>query len=488
MSSNAMSRNLPLIAFPLAKLVLQLVNYRGYGMFRDEFYYLACADHLAWGYVDHPPFSILFLWIVKGLLGDSLLAVRLSPALAGAATVLLAGLIARRFGGGRAAQSLAMLAVLCAPVYLSLNHFYSMNAFDILLWGLAAYVMLTLLQEDDQRRWILLGVVLGIGLLNKISVLWLGFGLLVGLLATDRRRTLKTPGPWLAAGMAFALWVPHLVWQMTHGWPTVEFIRNATGNKMVQVTPLAFLESQVMMMNVLSLPLWLAGLVWLLFATEGRSYRLLGVVYLAVFGLLILSGTSRAGYLSPVYIWLLPAGAVAAERLLTRWRAAPLWACAVALAISGMLFAPFALPVLPVDTFIDYAKRMGIGPSTAERKELAELPQFYADMHGWEEIVETVAGVYHSLPPEEQEKAAIFTFNYGDAGAIDYLGRRRGRGAERGRSCWLWVTSARRWRRASSRSNSAPSSNAGAACRTKTTGRCGSPAAYAGHWTRPGLP
>ena len=436
-----MNKNLVLVAFPLAKLLIHLTTYHGYGMFRDEFYYLACADHMAWGYVDQPPLSILFLWVVKTLLGDSLLAVRLLPAVAGAVTVLLVGLMARRLGGGVAAQSLAMLATLVAPVYLSLSHFYSMNGFDILAWALAAYLLIVLLQKDDLRHWIMLGAVLGLGLLNKVSVLWLGFGLFVGLLLTDRRKLLRTPGPWLAGGIAGALFVPHILWQIANGWPTLEFIRNASENKMVEVSPLAFLQSQLMMMNLLAAPLWIAGLIWLLGGKEGRRYRVFGITYVAIFVLLVLNGTSRAGYLAPAYTWLFPAGAVALERLLATWRGGVLrWAYAVPLAISGMLFAPLGLPVLPVDSYIAYARTLGIGPSTAERKELAELPQFYADMHGWESIVETVADVFHSLPPADQEKAAIFTYNYGDAGAIDYLGRRHGlpRAIGGHNSYWLW--------------------------------------------------
>ncbi|TDI13316.1 MAG: phospholipid carrier-dependent glycosyltransferase, partial [Acidobacteria bacterium] len=250
-------RTLPLMVFPAVKLVLHLVTHRGYGMFRDEYYYLACAERLAWGYVDHPPFSIFLLWIVRNLLGDSLLAVRLLPALAGAATVLLVGLMARRLGGGLFAQSLAMVGALAAPIYLALDHFYSMNAFDLVFWALAAYLILLLVQGAGVRVWLLLGAVLGLGLMNKISILWLGFGLLVGLLVTQRRRWLLTPGPWLAAGLAVLLFLPYILWQVGNDWPTVEFIRNASGQKMLEVKPLDFMLSQLRVMNPAVAPLWL---------------------------------------------------------------------------------------------------------------------------------------------------------------------------------------------------------------------------------------
>lgn len=434
-------RTLPLMVFPAVKLVLHLVTHRGYGMFRDEYYYLACAERLAWGYVDHPPFSIFLLWIVRNLLGDSLLAVRLLPALAGAATVLLVGLMARRLGGGLFAQSLAMVGALAAPIYLALDHYYSMNAFDLLFWALAAYLILLLVQGAGVRVWLLLGAVLGLGLMNKISILWLGFGLLVGLLVTQRRRWLLTPGPWLAAGLAVLLFLPYILWQVGNDWPTVEFIRNASGQKMLEVKPLDFMLSQLRVMNPAVAPLWLAGLAWLLASARGAPFRMLGWMYVAVFLLLILNGTSRAGYLAPAYTWLLAAGGVASEELFhgRRWGALR-WPAAASLVLAGVVVAPLALPVLPVNSYILYAESLGIAPSTAERKEVAQLPQFYADMHGWDSIVDTVAGVYHTLPPEEQKVVAIFTYNYGDAGAIDLLGRKHGLPPAIGghNNYWLW--------------------------------------------------
>src|SRR5512143_3585555 len=191
--------------FALAKLVLHLATSSGYGYFRDEFYYLACADHLAAGYVDRPPLSILVLAPVRHVLGDSRLALRLVPALLGAATVALVGLMARRLGGGRWGATLAMTAALVAPEYLALDHFYSMNAFDMFLWALTAFVLIHLIDEARPKTWLLLGVVLGLGLLNKISVLWLGAGVAAGLVASPQRRWLATPWPWISGVIAGAL-------------------------------------------------------------------------------------------------------------------------------------------------------------------------------------------------------------------------------------------------------------------------------------------
>ncbi|RPJ74804.1 MAG: phospholipid carrier-dependent glycosyltransferase, partial [Acidobacteria bacterium] len=229
----AMLRRTPLAAalvaplgFAALKLLLHALAITNYGYFRDELYYLACSRHLAWGYVDQPPFSIAVLAGVGALLGHSLPALRLLPALSGAATILLVGLIVRELGGGRFAQALACLCALLAPVWLAIDHFYSMNAFDTFFWSLAAWLLLRALDDDRLGWWAALGVVLGFGLLNKTSVLWFGGGLAVGLIVTPFRRLIARPGPWAAAAIALLLFAPHLVWQWQNGWPTLEFMRN----------------------------------------------------------------------------------------------------------------------------------------------------------------------------------------------------------------------------------------------------------------------
>src|SRR5512143_1556640 len=190
-----------LAALMAATLFMHAAVTGRYGYFRDELYYLASTGHLAWGYVEHPPLSIAILAIVRALLGDSLPALRLVPALAGAATVLLTGLMARRLGGGRFAQGLAALACALTPVFLGTDRVYSMNAIDILIWSLAAWLLLRALDLGRARDW----AVLGLGLLHKISVFWLGGGLLVGLLLTPYRRALLAPGPWLCGAIAAAM-------------------------------------------------------------------------------------------------------------------------------------------------------------------------------------------------------------------------------------------------------------------------------------------
>jgi hypothetical protein len=428
----------PLFAIPLAKLVLHLATFRGYGMFRDEFYYIACSKRLALGYVDQPPFSLLVLAIERMLLGESLFAVRLVPAVVGALTVLVVGLIARELGGGRYAQALSMTTV--GLGFLSVFHKFSMNAFDVLVWALAALLVVRIVNGAPTRLWWLLGVLLGLGLQNKISVLWLGMGLLVGLVASGERRWMKTPWPWVAGVVAALIFLPHVLWQIANGWPTLEFIANATGNKMVEVAPLDFVRGQLGLLNRGATVIWLLGLAFLI-SRRGRKYSILVWIYFAVFVLLLLSASSRAGYLGPAYTWLIAAGGVYAEKLLPVDRGRFLRPVVLALVLLvSLLRLPFSLPVLPVESFIRYAEALGVAPSTEERKQLAELPQSYADMFGWEELVDEVAGVWETLSEDERDDALIFTYNYGNSGAIDYLGRERGLPPSLSghNNYWLW--------------------------------------------------
>ena len=431
-----------LISLAAAKFLFHLgVNIAGgYGYFRDEFYYIACSDHLAFGYVDQPPLSILLLKISRVLLGDSVVAIRLFPALAGALTVYLVGMIAKELGGGRFAQLFAGLCVILAPLHLALGSYYSMNAWDLLVWTLAAWLLVKWINTRDPRLWLWLGLVLGLGLLNKISVLWLGFGIAVGLVVTDNRRILLTPSPWLGAVIASLIFMPHIVWQVVNGWPTLEFMSGAAG-KMVEVTFLKYLGSQIMEMNPLLFPVWFSGLAWYLFAERGKPYRMLGIIYVVVFALLVISGNVRTYYLASAYPMLFASGALvlgmASGTTALKWARA---AFVVLVLQVGIIIAPMATPILPVQKLIKYSEALGMKPKTEEHHRTESLSQFFADMNGWEEIVESVAEVYEDVRSDGSGRWAVFTENYGVAGAVDFHGRKYGLppAISGHNNYWLW--------------------------------------------------
>jgi len=433
-----MSKLSPLAVLPIAKLVLHLVTIRGYGLFRDEYYYVACSRELAWGYVDHPPLAMFLLKLTRSVLGESVIAIRLLPAILGALTVFLVGLITRRLGGGGLAQTLSMTATGLSLLFVF--HYFSMNCIDVLIWTLAAYLMVRIADEGTPKLWVAIGVLLGLGLLNKISVLWLGAGLTAGWLATAERRWFKTPWPWAATGITAAIFAPHVIWQVQSGWPTLEFIRNATSEKMAEVSPIDFAVGQLQMMSPVAVPLWLSGLVFLMASRTMRRYRGLGWAYVTIFAILIASGSSRSGYLLASYTWLFAAGGVAWERGLESRPRILRWSVVGLVALGCFATLPFSLPVLAPERYIAYAESFGVQATTEERKEIGELPQHFADMFGWSELVDTVAEAYNSLSPDEQRVTAIFTYNYGNSGAIDYYASTRGlpRSISGHNNYWLW--------------------------------------------------
>lgn len=430
-----------LIAAAVLGVHLYTNAFAGYGYFRDELYYLACTEHLDLGYVDQPPLSIYILAVNRWMFGDSLFALRLLPAVVSAILVLMAGHMARQLGGSKRAAMLAAMGTAAAPIALGMTGIYSMNCFDLLAWSLLACATIRLLKTGSPRCWLIMGLALGVGALNKIGILWLGTGIAMGMLFTPARRWYATRWPYVAAGVAALCVLPFVVWNFTHDFAHLEFIRNATSGKYSGLSPLSFITGQLLLQNPLALPLWGAGIVGLLFWAPLRPYRVLGIAYLVVFAILVINGHSKAEYLSAAYPMLFAAGGVWLDRFFSdpsRGWGAP--AYAGLLAVSGIAFAPFMLPILPVGTYIAYAERIGVTPSSAEGAQLGQLPQFYADMFGWPEKTAAVAQAYYRLTPAEQARCAIFADNYGRCGALDFFGSHYGlpRSIGKHNSYWVW--------------------------------------------------
>ena len=413
------------IPFVLAavNLLLHIITNGNYGMFRDEYYYIACAKRLAWGYVDQPPLSLGLLAGWMRPFGNSVESIRMLPAVAGASAIILTALIVRELGGRRFAQALAALCMAIAPVYLVLTGFFSMNAFDLLFWILAFYLLAYIVRTGNAKLYILMGVLLGLGLLNKISVLFLGLGLAVGLILTPHRRFLKSGYLWAALAIALALFVPHVLWQISNGWPTLEFMSNAKQYKITATNPVEYFIGQIVIVHPAISPVWLIGLFALLFWKGLSRYRIIGLIYVvALLAFMIQRG--KVYYLSPAYPPLIAAGAIAIERFVSRGRRR--WLAPVIIVVIlawGSLTVPLALPILAPEKVASYQTRVGLAPPSEEvNDELAPLPPYFADRFGWENMVRTVASVYRRLNADERAQCIIFTDNYGQAGAIDYFG------------------------------------------------------------------
>lgn len=392
------------------------------GIFIDELYYVACSKHLDFGYVDHPPFVALIGALTRLLFGESLFALRIPAVLTSASIVFLTGRLARQLGGNRSAQMLASLAALICPTYLGIGSYFSMNVFDHLFWLLAFYTLVRIIQTNRPGDWIGLGIILGLGLQNKISVLFLGFGLGIGILLTPHRRWLFSKWVWISGAIASFIFLPHILWQIAYDWPTLEFIRNATLYKNQPMTPGQFLFAQFLDIHPILFPIWVIGLYWCLFSQAGKPYRIFGWIYLAVFILFLLKN-GKPYYLAPAYTILFATGAICIESWIQVWKMN--WirpALAGILILFGMITLPLAVPLLPTEMYIRYSQSLGIQPTSGEKKEIGPLPQFFADRFGWEELAAAVATVYRQLSPAEQGECVIIGGSYGYAGAIDYFG------------------------------------------------------------------
>jgi hypothetical protein len=437
-----------LLVLPVVKLLVHALALRPYGFFRDELYYVACSHHLAWGYVDHPPFSVFVLRVWRALFGDGLIALRLGPAIVGAAVVALTGVTVLELGGGTLAVVLAGLALVASPACLAFDHLWSMNAFDQLFWILGALLAVRATKRPTPRAWIALGVTLGLGLLDKWSVLWLGAGLFVALVASPpARRTLATRWPWIAGAVAALLVAPHVAWEVRHGWPTLEFMHNALGDKYVPLSVGAFLAQEALILHPLAVPLAIAAFVCAAVRRkDGDGVFLLMTIVLTTMAILVASSGAKPEYLVAAFPLVLACGGVGVETAMARWRPRVAWLVAggygTLLVAGGAVIAPFVLPVLPEETFVRYQAALGQKPTTSEKKELAELPQHYADMHGWPELAETVGTVWRALPPEDRAHATLWAASggYGPAAALDFFGGAYGLPPARAthNNYWLW--------------------------------------------------
>ncbi len=427
------------VGLALLTVGLHVATSRGYGHFRDELYYLACAQHPAFGYVDHPPFIALVAGLTRAVLGTSTPALRFPAALAGGGTVLFTGLIAVELGGGALSVATAGVAVMLGPIYVGLFSLLSMNAFEVFFWTWASFLLVRVLRTGNERLWLAFGAVVGVALENKHSAALFLVATVVGLALTSARAHLASREFRRGMIIAAVLFLPNVLWELRHGIPTLEFLRNAQAYKNLGRPPLAFLAEQVLVLSPIALPVWLGGLVFLLGARGAQRYRALGLAYLAVLTAMIVQ-QGKSYYLAPAYPPLFAAGGFVVERL-TRHRAAG-WLVPCALAAGGLTLAPLAKPLLSEETFIRYQRALGQDPKAGvdERHALGALPQLFADQHGWPEMVATIAQVYHALPPHDRDRACILVQNYGEAGAVDFFGSALGLppALSGHNSYWMW--------------------------------------------------
>lgn len=421
----------------------------GYSYFRDEFYYIACGRHLAWGYVDHGPVVAVQARLGEILFGDSVFAIRILSAAAGAVMIFLCGLIAWALGGRRPAQSLATMALICAPQFIGTDGFLSMNSFEPMFWMGCVLALLMMLRGRSERLWwLVFGLSTGIGMLNKPSMVFFLFALGIGLLCTPQRQLLFTR--WAAFGIALliSIPVPYLLWQWHNHWPLLEFLENGRRHgKNVIVPILPFTITQILDMHPINVVIWGTGVVALLRGKSMMRARWLGITYLVFFALMF-AMHAKDYYLAGIYPAMIAAGAVAWEHRFAASRgvrmnsvfAFPVYT--TILIITSILILPMSSPVLKPEMWVRYTRAMKLSHPEQEHFASTALPQFFADRFGWQQELNIVSATYARLSEEDKKRVCVFAGNYGEAGALQFLGPVEGKPLPRvisgQNNYWLW--------------------------------------------------
>jgi hypothetical protein len=419
---------LPLIFLSVATFIFLLISatIKPYGFFIDELYFIACAKRPDFGYVDQPPLSLWLLTPVIKLFGHNMLAIRVLPALSMAATVFLTGLLAKRLGGGVVSMLLSGLAVAFLPIFLVFASFYSMNAYEPLIVVSVIFFMVKIVQEDDPRHWLHIGVLAGIGLMMKHTFFLYGFALLLGLFISGKRKLLFNR--WLLWGglACFILVLPNLIWQYVHDFPSLELYRNSFSSKNIEKGYFEVILEQVFFVSPAGFPLWMSGLIALMIS-KGKPYRFMLFAYLFLIIVMVAGRSSRPDRIVSIYIFLLAYGAVAVEHFLRHpWLRAAQISMAVLLIAGAVILSPIFCPLLPPGQLKQHIARLGIKIEIEEGKKGEPIPQWLADRIGWRELAGAVGKVYHSLPEDERRNCVIVCDDYGPGGAMEIYAREFG--------------------------------------------------------------
>ena len=392
-----------------AEFLLLVVTSNRYGYHRDELYFRVAARHPAWGYDDQPALTPLVGRFSEWMFGADPRGLRMLSAVAMALVVVLVALIARELGAGAAGQAVAALATAASAAAMAVGHLLSTTTFDVLVWVALVYVVARILGGGDERQWLLVGLVAGIGLENKQLVLLLVVALACGCLLARRWDLARNPWLWSGAGLAFALWLPNLLWQARHGWPQLEL-----ADKIGQEDPVGYrvqlLPLQFLLIGPLLAPLWIGGLWWLLRRPEARPYRPLGLAYVVLLVIALVTG-GKPYYTMGFLLVLLGAGGVVAESWMRDRRGRKL-ALGAAIAVSAAVAAVITLPLVPVED--------------VHATPIPDLNEDAIETIGWPTFAATVGRVWNELPQSERSTAVVYASNYGEAGAIARYGRAHG--------------------------------------------------------------
>jgi Dolichyl-phosphate-mannose-protein mannosyltransferase len=399
------------LAVAVAIAILHMLTNGRYGFHRDEFQFLSDARHLDWGFVAYPPLTAFIEHIGMGLFGVSLLWLRVFSVMAQAAAIVVAGLMARELGGGRLAQFATAFSVALSPLPLFEGTEFQYSSFDYLWWLLAAYFLTRLFKTENARWWLAVGAALGIGLETKYSICFFIAGILGAMLLTSARRYFLSGWFWAGCAIAFAIFLPNLLWLARHDFISYTFLQHIHVRDVRIGRADGFLRDQIRIcINVVATPLWLSGLIWTLRSSRFRPLAWMYLIPLALFYF----GKGRGYYMAPAYPMLLAAGAVASESWLGSIPKIRRW---IRWTVEGLYFTGviaigvYACAVLVPIASSGRLQQFALKNSGDLREEL-----------GWDLMLQTLAKVRDTVPAEQRANLGIVVGNYGENGAVELLG------------------------------------------------------------------
>jgi len=402
---------LPLLG--LALFLLHMFTNHQYGFHQDEMVVLDNANNLDWGFVEYPPLTPFLARVELTLFGFSLVSARMFSALAHGIILVLAGLMARELGAKRGAQIAAAIAAAISPFALILGSQIQYVTFDFLWSVLIAYLMIRLLQSGDERWWLTIGAAIGLGMMTKYTMAFFAAGLAGGVLLTDVRRHLRSR--WLWGGVAFSLliFLPNLIWQIQHRFVSLEFLSSIHARDVAIGRADDFVIEQFLLCsNPFTILFWIAGLYFYFGTQSGKPYRAIGWMYVVPF-LLYLFSQGRSYYQAPTYPMLIAAGAVLWQGWMEKLSAGKMclavgttWGL---IGIGAVVGSALSLPVAPINSPLWNVSR--------------EVHDIFTEQIGWQEMIQTVAGIYEDLPETEKIHAGILAGENDEAAALNLYGR-----------------------------------------------------------------
>ncbi len=416
-----------ILIFVLVKISLNLLAISNFGFHRDEFLHLVLADHLDWGYKEVPPFIALLAKITTTVFGNSVFAARIFTTICSGLIIWFTGLITVELGGKKFAIALACLAMIFSPAFAASGYLFQPVVFDQLWWVMAVWLLTKYCNTSSVKYLYWLGAVVGLGMLTKYTMAFFTFSLIFGIAISKQRKMLLNRHIIGAALLALVIFLPNLIWQLTHHMPVVTHMKTLQKEQLDYIKPSDFII-QELMVNGIALFVWLTGFIFLLFSTRLHKFQFLGIAFVLIFTfLLVMNGKSY--YLFGAYPMLFAAGGFGFERWLKASGYVLRGVTIAIFTIPNLLLFPMVLPVLPLNetlaffTFADQNLSFMRFAVTWEDHKVHKTTQDYADMLGWDEMTVLVVKAYRSLTPEQQKHTQIYADNYGEAGAINYLGK-----------------------------------------------------------------